>query len=199
MSCSSAAARAAWFGRGSRAAARIASASAGTSGGSIRTPPSGGTNSGGPPTEVATTGRPQAIASRSAWPNGSTRLGWQRTSRAARSAGTGRAGRAEERHSGAALELPAQRSFAGEVERPVAEPLEGVREADDVLALRQAADAQERRPGGSACRAGSEREALEVDAGVDHLGLAARVGQLGLELARAGSRKRDDGVARRTT
>ena len=37
---------------------------------------------GWPPTRVATTGRSDAIPSSSAWPNGSTRLGWQRTSHA---------------------------------------------------------------------------------------------------------------------
>ena len=44
----------------------------------------GGTNSGGPPTVVPTTLRPHASASSAAWPNGSTRLGWQSTSAAAR-------------------------------------------------------------------------------------------------------------------
>ena len=39
----------------------------------------GGTNSGGPPTLVATTERPDAMPSRSAWPNGSISDGWQRT------------------------------------------------------------------------------------------------------------------------
>src|SRR5207253_2171049 len=39
------------------------------------TPAPDGTNSGGPPTLVATTERPHAIASSSACPNGSTRLG----------------------------------------------------------------------------------------------------------------------------
>ena len=62
-----------------RGLARARAASASTSSGSTRTPASGGTNSGGPPIRVATTERPQAIASSSAWPSGSTRLGWQRT------------------------------------------------------------------------------------------------------------------------
>ena len=60
---------------------------ASSSSGSTRTPASGVTNSGGPPTAVATTGRPHAIASSSAWPNGSTRLGWQTTSLAPMSSG----------------------------------------------------------------------------------------------------------------
>ena len=42
----------------------------------------GGTNSGGPPTRVATTDLPHAIPSSVASPNGSTRLGWQTTSAA---------------------------------------------------------------------------------------------------------------------
>ena len=41
-----------------------------------------GTNSGGPPTAVATTERPQASASSVTSPNGSARLGWQTTSAA---------------------------------------------------------------------------------------------------------------------
>ena len=54
--------------------------------------PSGVTNSGGPPIRVATTVRPQAIASSSACPNGSTRLGPQTTRASAISAGTSSCG-----------------------------------------------------------------------------------------------------------
>jgi len=68
---------AAGHGTGSSAAARIPSAMAATSSGSTRTPQASVTYSGGPPTLVATTGRPLASASSSAWPCGSTRLGWQ--------------------------------------------------------------------------------------------------------------------------
>ena len=66
-------------GAAARRRPRARRASASTSSGSTRIPASGGTNSGGPPMRVATTERPQAIASSSAWPSGSIRLGWQRT------------------------------------------------------------------------------------------------------------------------
>ena len=64
-----------------------------SSSGSTRTPASGVDELGRSATRVATTGRPQAIASSSAWPNGSTRLGWQRTSRPRGSCESRRAGR----------------------------------------------------------------------------------------------------------
>ena len=80
-SCSSAAARAAVVRTrvarrrsGARRRARPRRA------GSTSTPASGGTNSGGPPTRVATTLRAARERFERAWPNGSTRLGWQRTS-----------------------------------------------------------------------------------------------------------------------
>ena len=72
---SAAAARAARFGRGRAAAASSAAAIATSSYGSTSTPASGVTNSGGPPTAVATTERPEASPSSVASPNGSTRLG----------------------------------------------------------------------------------------------------------------------------
>ena len=74
-SCFAAAARAARFGRGRAAAASRAAAIATSSYGSTSTPASGVTNSGGPPTAVATTERPEASPSSVASPNGSTRLG----------------------------------------------------------------------------------------------------------------------------
>ncbi len=74
-SCASAARRAARFGRGRSAASSSAAPSASSSCGSTRTPASGGTNSGGPPTRVATTDRPEASPSSVASPNGSARLG----------------------------------------------------------------------------------------------------------------------------
>ena len=88
-SCASAALRAARFGRGSCAAASSAAASA-----RRRRPDRRGrlrprgTNSGGPPTLVATTDRPEARPSSVARPNGSARLGWQTTSAAAIQAAT---------------------------------------------------------------------------------------------------------------
>ena len=87
-SCASAALRAARFGRGSCAAASSPERTESSSVGSTRTPAPGGTNSGGPPTLVATTDRPDARPSSVESPNGSTRLGWQTTSAAAIHAAT---------------------------------------------------------------------------------------------------------------
>ena len=80
----------------------------------------------------------------------------------------------------AALEPRPERPVAGEGERSLAEAREGVGEADDVLPLVERADAEEAgRPG----RRLGDREALAVDAARDDLHLAARLGQLRLELA----------------
>ena len=80
--------RAASFGRGREAAVSSARARAGTSSGSTSTPDSAVTNSGGPPNRVATTERLHAIASSSAWPNGSSRAGPQTTAAADNQPGT---------------------------------------------------------------------------------------------------------------
>src|SRR5213076_2836724 len=77
------------------------------------------------------------------------------------------------------FEPAAERPIADEGELAHAEPAERLGEPHDVLALRQRAEAEEPR---LAVRRGLDAEALEVDAGVDHLGLAAGLGNLGLEL-----------------
>ena len=140
---------------------------------------------------VATTLRAQASASSVAWPNGSTRLGWQRTSAAARKPGTESCGdEARDRDAGTALELRAERAVADEGQRSLAEPRERVRQPDDVLALDQRADADEGRAWPVGC--GAERaEALEVDAAVHDLGLAARLRRALLELPAQPVRDRD--------
>ena len=106
----------------------------------------GGTNSGGPPMLVATTERPQAIASSTAWPNGSIRLGWQTTCAAAIRAGSSSCGTtpASSTRSRPSSCAP-QRPVADEGQRPLAEPRERVGQPDDVLALGQRADAEEAR------------------------------------------------------
>ena len=94
--------------RRSRARARAPA----TSSGSTSTPASGGTNSGGPPIRVATTGRPHAIASSSAWPNGSIRrraaddVGGARASPGPRRAARARRRRRRARRSSAARSGP---------------------------------------------------------------------------------------------
>ena len=121
-------------------------------------PPPAGTNSGWPPTVVPTTGRADASASSAAWPNGSTSDGWQRTSAAATKPGiTVVRDRAGQLDAGAALELSAQRPDADERQRPLAEPLERAREPDDVLPLRQRADADEPRAVAVGARGGRKR------------------------------------------
>ena len=80
----------------------------------------------------------------------------------------------------ASLQLRPERPVAGEGERSLAEACEGVGEADDVLPLVERADAEEAR---RARRRLGDREALAVDAARDDLDLAARLGQLRLELA----------------
>ena len=86
---------------------------------------------------------------------------------------------ADELHAFAPPELRTQRAVADEGQRPLSEAREGVGEAEDVLAPDQRRDAEEAR---LACRRRRHREAFEVDAGVDHLRLAARLGNLRLEL-----------------
>ena len=123
---------------------------------------------------MATTVRAQARPSSAAWPNGSTRLGWQKDVR----------GREVARHcvvcdeagdhdARAAFELRPGRPVADEGQCPLAEPAERVGEADHVLPLDQRADADEGRAW--ACSAVERPEAVEVDAAVHDLGLAARL------------------------
>ena len=148
--------------------------------GSTSTPESGVTNSGGPPTCVATTGRPAAIPSSSDWPNGSTRLGPQTTRAAASRAGTSSCGTRP------VTEIPARPSRCGrsgpsptKVSVPSPEPLECVRQPQRVLPLGQRADTDERRrPRGRRLNG----EQPEVDAAVDDLDLAARGPDLALQL-----------------
>src|SRR3954465_7004644 len=112
-----------------------------SSSGSTRIPAPSGTNSGGPPTRVATTVRPHAIASRIAWPNGSMRLGAQTTSGARVYPGTSRCpgpprvpAAARDANAVAPLETRSLRTVADEREAAALEARERVGEADDVLA-----------------------------------------------------------------
>ena len=91
-----------------------------------------------------------------------------------------RAPHGAELDAGTAFEPRAQGPIAEEGQRARAEALESLGEANDVLALAQRAEAEEVR---SAFRRGLDPEAFEVEAGVDHLRLAARLGHLELELA----------------
>ena len=177
-SCSAAAARAARFGPEAPRPRGAPSTSASSSSGSTSTPASGGTNSGGPPIRVATTERSHAIASRSAWPNGSISDGWQTTSAAAiqrgdSSCGTRPTTRTPGRPSSSARSGPSPTKASA----ALAEPLERVARGGRRSCARQRADAEERRARRRPSRAGARRvgsrgEALEVDAGVDDLGLA---------------------------
>src|SRR5205823_8573103 len=85
----------------------------------------------------------------------------------------------EESNPLAPLELAAHRTLARERERALAQRCERVREPDDVLPFRQRAGAEEARRTVGRRR---DREALEVDAARDDLGLAARIRNLRLEL-----------------
>jgi ABC-2 type transport system ATP-binding protein len=96
---------------------------------------------------------------------------------------------AGERHPVTSGELRAQRTVAGERERSLAEQREGVGETHDVLAFLERADAQEAR---RALGSRSEGEALEIDAARHDLRLAARRGNLRLELAPQIVRHADD-------
>ena len=116
-----------------------------TSVGSTSAPAAGGTNSGGAPTRVATTDRPAAMPSRSARPErlDQARLADDVGARdplgdlvVSDAPGDG--------HAGAALDGAAQRPVADERQRARADPLEGVRQAHDVLPLDQRPDAEVR-------------------------------------------------------
>ena len=97
------------------------------------------------------------------------------------------------------LERGAERSVADEGQRALAAVLEGAREAEDVLALREAAEAEERRAVAAPAEVAAgllavpRREALEVDAAVDDLGLSAGVGDGQLEAVAKPARDGDDG------
>ena len=82
-------------------------------------------------------------------------------------------------HARPAFESRAQRAISDERERAVTEAAECIGEPDDVLALDQRADTDERR---TVVLAARERgEALQIDAAIDHLALAARLGHRLLE------------------
>ena len=70
---------------------------------------------------------------------------------------------------GPSFELRPQRAIADEGQRPLAEPVEGLGEPDDVLPFDQRADAEE--GGARAGRALEQPEPLQVDAAVHDLGL----------------------------
>src|SRR5439155_20850275 len=86
---------------------------------------------------------------------------------------------AEQPDPGAAFELRTQRAVAGEREHSLTDAGERVCETDDVLPLSEGANTEKR---GCAVRRRPEREALEVDAGVDDVGLPARLRDLRLQL-----------------
>ena len=121
-----------------------AATSASSSSGSTSTPAPAATNSGGPPTRVATTERPDAmrLERREAERLGEARL-------ADDIGGCDPAGdpvvidRADEPDPGPALERAAQRAVADERERSLSSPLERAGEPQHVLALAQRADAEE--------------------------------------------------------
>ena len=194
-SCAAAASRAAGFGTGSDAASSSARVSSATSSGSTSTPASGGTNSGGPPI-ARRDDVPAARERLRAAPGRTARAATARRRRRPRRASPAR--RREElgrrlARPRAALEAAAQRPVADEGERAAAERRERIGEADDVLALGERADADERRPRAAPRRAAASANRVEVDARVDDLGLAARLRQLLLELAPQVVRDRDHG------
>ncbi len=161
---------------------------------------------------MATTERAAAIASSVARPNGSTRLGWQRTSDAASQRGDLVVGHpTDEADPGSPLERLSQRPVADERERSLAAALEGAREAEDVLALAQTSETEEGRPLPvpaqlrARCVLVVWREAGQVDPAVDDLGLPVRARNRVLEAGAKPLRHRDhrggafDDVARRHT
>ena len=126
--------------------------------GSTRTPDSGVTNSGGPPTVVATTERADAIASSVARPNGSTRLGWQTTSAAAIQCGHRRRGDAPDELGSPAG--PRARRAAGRRRRTRASPRRAARTRARAGGRSCARSA--RRGRGTPCRRGSSRARLRA-------------------------------------
>ena len=102
------------------------------------------------------------------------------------------------------LESPT-RAVAHERQRPLAPSFEGAREPEDVLALGEPAQTQERCPLGwpadllSGFVGVAWKEALEVDAAVDDLGLAGTLGNRVLQLRRSQRETAMTVEARRTT
>ena len=157
--------------------------------GSTSTPASGGTNSGGPPTRVATTDLPEAIAFQQRL---AERLDEGRLAEDGRLGDVARhlvvRDSARDLDVRPALELRAERAVADENEAPAVERRERIREPHDVLPLDQAPDADENRAICSTCPVpgtgyGLALEEREVDAAVDDFRLAAGFGDLRLELA----------------
>ena len=178
---------------------RARRSSASSSSGSTRTPASGVTNSGGPPTRVATTERADAIASSVASPNGSTRLGWQTTSEAAIQAGTvvvahaagepipGRpSSAARSGPSPTNVSVPSPRRSNARASRRTFFRSESAPRQRNAVPSALPADL------GAAPRRVARREALEVDAAVDDLGLPARLRHGCLEPVAEPARHRDD-------
>ena len=169
-------------GTGARRPSSSARASASTSSGSTRTPASGGTNSGGPPIRVATTERPHAIASSSAWPSGSTQarlredvaLGEQARDLVVRDA-------AEQARRPRGPRAAA-RSGPSPAKVSVPSPSRANASARRTTFFRSSSAPTQRKRGGPS-GARLDGEALAVDAARDDLHLAARLGQLRLELA----------------
>ncbi len=169
---------------------------AATDSGSTSTPAPAGTNSGGPPTRVATTERSEAIASSRTWPNGSTTLGRQSTSLAAIQSLTPPG----EVHSGAPGQRAALGAVADEGEGAGAERSEGVGQAPHVLALVQGADEEKAR---AVCTGPPDAlprgdrvptaEALEVDPRVDDHRATLDLRRPGEELPSEEARVRDHG------
>ena len=96
------------------------------------------------------------------------------------------------------FQLAAQRPVAEEDERALPETLEGTRQPDHVLTLRQRADAEKERPFSGPIELApsfglvARLKLLEVDAAVDHRGLTAHLRQLRLQLAGEEARDGDD-------
>ncbi len=155
---------------------------ASSSAGSTSTPDSVVTNSGGPPTLVATTERPAAIASSVARPKGSSRLGWHTTSDAAIQLGTTSWGtRPTTRMSGRPVRAPRKGPSPTKASEPSPRRSKARAETEDVLSFGEGAQTQEASAVGRPLELRSRllgvarREPVEIDSAVDHLGLAPRV------------------------
>ena len=150
------------------AAVSSARASSPTSSGSTSTPASGGTNSGGPPIRVATTLRPHAIASSSAWPNGSISAGPQTTSAALSQRGhVVVRDAADDANAGRALRACA-RSGPSPTNVSEPRPSRANASASRTTFLRSVSEPTCTNAGCSSCGRRRDRgEPLEVDAGVD--------------------------------
>ena len=184
---------------GSSAAADIPAAIASSSCGSTSTPAPAGTNSGGPPTRVATTERAQAIASSVASPNGSTRLGWHTTSAAASHRGTASWATGPATWTPCRPTSPA-RSGPSPTNASDPSPWRAKASARRVTFFRSLSVPTQRNavPSGSqptSARAASavpRREPVEIDAAVDHGRLARAPGHCSLEAQPQPVGDRDD-------